>query len=468
MPGETAKSEVTSNCCSCITLKKRIEELEHEIYLLKNPNHEEKKEEFPTISLGCSNRNGEISNVGLPFVKCDLSDTDIERYSRQILLPEINPHGQKSLSRSSVLVVGVGGLGCPAALYLAAAGVGQLGLVDYDVVDVSNLQRQVLHGEDTEGLLKVESAARKLKNINSNIVCDTHNLALTSTNCMEIVPLYDIVLDCSDNVATRYLLNDVCLKAQKPLVSGSALLWEGQLTVYGYEGGPCYRCLYPVPPPAETVTNCSDAGVMGAITGVIGALQALEAIKIITGNSSSFSGKLLMYDGLAGNFRVVKLRGKKENCLCTMLPSDIQLQDYEQFCGSSANDKEHSITLLASEHRLTVYDYYNNFVLPKKPHVLLDVRPTLEFAFCSFETSINIPLDQLRRKNAARDTIMDWLHGNKDVFVLCKQGNDSQRAVAEILSWIEESGVIYSATLQDIEGGLAAWKKNIDRRLPMY
>jgi len=461
--------ELNKECCSCTNLKTRIKQLEDELHSLKYPPETNQLTELPSPHVQQVSETVVQPTEGPTITqKCNLSNTTIERYSRQILLPEVGPLGQEKLSKSSALVVGVGGLGCPAALYLAAGGVSRIGLVDYDTVDVSNLQRQVLHGEDTEGLTKVESAVRKLKQINSSLVCDTYNVALSSQNCMDIIWKYDIVLDCSDNVATRYLLNDACVKAGKPLVSGSALRWEGQFTVYNYNNGPCYRCLYPRPPPPETVTNCSDAGVVGAITGVIGTLQALETIKIITGNECSFAGKLLMYDGLAGGFRVVRLRGKVDGCVCCLEdPSTLQLVDYEEFCGSSADDKEKKISLLKGERRVSVKEYCDNILTNNKSHVRLDVRPTVEYAICSLVDSVNIPLADIRN-GSQRDIVLGWLRENRDIFVMCKVGNESQLAVAELLKLVQETGLTYTGELKDVVGGLAAWSRVVDSQMPTY
>lgn len=462
-------------CSSCISLKKRIAELKAELSDLKlcqeksssiNGHKVNEKHQL----LGTSKDTNSTSNVSktpVPFNKCDLSNQNIVRYSRQILLEEINGDGQKKLIESSILIVGTGGLGCPAALYLAVSGVGSLGLVDYDEVDISNLQRQILHKEDSQNMSKVLSAARELKRINSSINLDLHNTSLNSTNCMHIIKKYDIILDCSDNVATRYMLNDACIKGNKILISGSALRWEGQLTVYNYENGPCYRCLYPTPPPPETVTNCSDGGVLGAITGVIGVLQALEAIKILTGNSTSFAGSLLLYDGLCGKFRKIKLRSKVKGCICgTDDPSALQLIDYEQFCGSKADDKEKEWKLLEKNQRVPI-NYLYKKIYENEPKLILDVRPQTEFDICSLSGSVNFPLGNiLNKKNMT--IINESLMQNKEIFVVCKRGNESQKAVIEILKYIEELGLQSSGNLKDVVGGLMAWSREIDPSFPSY
>uniref|UniRef100_A0A8D0EKL1 Molybdenum cofactor synthesis 3 n=1 Tax=Strix occidentalis caurina TaxID=311401 RepID=A0A8D0EKL1_STROC len=262
--------------------------------------------------------------------QASLSPADILRYSRQLVLPELGVRGQLLLARSSVLVVGCGGLGCPLAQYLAAAGVGRLGLVDHDVVETSNLHRQVLHGEARRGFPKAVSAAAALRLLNSTVQYVPYCGALSPRTALELVRQYDVIADCSDNVPTRYLVNDACVLAGKPLVSGSALRLEGQLVVYNYQGGPCYRCLFPKPPPPETVTNCADGGVLGVVPGIMGCIQALEVLKIASGMGSSFSQFMLMFDAHEGRFRNIKLRPKKPDCaVCGDNPSVTCLQDYE-------------------------------------------------------------------------------------------------------------------------------------------
>uniref|UniRef100_A0A7M5XFE2 Rhodanese domain-containing protein n=1 Tax=Clytia hemisphaerica TaxID=252671 RepID=A0A7M5XFE2_9CNID len=367
---------------------RRIRELESELQSLRSSLQRDVPSESP-----CKSNGDEASSLVVHCKQCDLPNYEIEKYSRQMILPEVRVQGQLKLKSSSVLVVGTGGLGCPAALYLTSAGVGTVGLVDYDTVDLSNLHRQILHTEDKVGLDKVDSAIQYLNRLNSSTKLNAHKTALDSSNAMDIINQYDLVLDCTDNVATRYLLNDACIFAGKPLVSGSALRFEGQLIVYNYMNGPCYRCLYPTPPPPETVTNCSDGGVMGAVTGVIGSLQAMEAIKIITNNLSSFCGKLLLYDAFAGSFRSIKLRGRQSSCLvCSENPQITKLQDYELFCGSKATDKEAPIEILGRDQRITVKEYKK---ILTEDHLLVDCRPDVEYEICSLQPSINILFERL-------------------------------------------------------------------------
>nr|ADO27867.1 adenylyltransferase and sulfurtransferase mocs3 [Ictalurus furcatus] len=398
------------------------------------------------------------------------------RYSRQLLLPGLGVKGQMSLLNTSVLVVGCGGLGCPLALYLAAAGIGRLGLLDYDGVELSNLHRQVLHTERTQGLPKAQSAARALSRLNSTTQCVPYHLQLSSENALQLIQQYDIVADCSDNVPTRYLVNDACVLSSKPLVSASALRMEGQLTVYNYNGGPCYRCLYPVPPPPETVTNCSDGGVLGVVVGVMGCLQALEVLKIASGQKSSFGQQLLMFDAQDGRFRCIKLRAKQAGCVvCGETPTVTELQDYESFCGSSATDKCRRLNLLSAEQRVSVQEY-KSIVDCGTPHLLLDVRPKVEVDICHLPVSINIPLASLEDQKG------DHIHFLKEkiselklqmsselevpVYVVCKLGNDSQTAVQllEMMSGTELENI----TVKDITRGLMAWANKIDPSFPKY
>uniref|UniRef100_A0A673JA13 Adenylyltransferase and sulfurtransferase MOCS3-like n=1 Tax=Sinocyclocheilus rhinocerous TaxID=307959 RepID=A0A673JA13_9TELE len=348
-----------------------------------------------------------------------LNNDAIMRYSRQLLLPELGVKGQVAISNISVLVVGCGGLGCPVAQYLAAAGVGRLGLLDYDVVELSNLHRQVLHTELTQGQPKALSAAQAISRLNSTVQCVPYHLQLSRENAIPLIQQYPLSLI--------------------PLVSASALRMEGQLTVYNCRGGPCYRCLYPTPPPAETVTNCSDGGVLGVVPGIMGCLQALEVLKIASGQESSFEKQLLIFDGQEGRFRSIRLRPKQAECaVCGETPTVTELQDYEQFCGSAATDKCRRLNLLTKEQRVSVQEY-KAILDSSTPHLLLDVRPKVEVDICHLPISINIPLSSLEDKKAEhltllKDTVSDLkqqmnIKSQVPVFVVCKLGNDSQKAV---------------------------------------
>ncbi|KAM9064599.1 adenylyltransferase and sulfurtransferase MOCS3 [Sarcophilus harrisii] len=408
--------------------------------------------------------------------KAALSREEILRYSRQLVLPELGVRGQLRLAASSVLVVGCGGLGCPLAQYLAAAGVGRLGLIDHDVVELSNLHRQVLHGEGRAGLAKAHSAAAALKRLNSAVQCVPYAEALTPATALDLVRLYDVVADCSDNVPTRYLVSDACVLAGRPLVSASALRLEGQLTVYHYGDGPCYRCVFPRPPPAETVTNCADGGVLGVVPGVLGCLQALEVIKIAAGLGPSYSGSLLLFDALSGQFRRIQLRGRRPDCVvCGDQPTVTRLLDYEALCGSSATDKCRSLRLLSQEERVSVV-HYKQVLDAGQPHLLLDVRPKVEVDICCLPHALHIPLSHLERKEAkSLELLGDAVRKGKQniqkgalfpIYVICKLGNDSQKAVKVLQSLLIKD--LDSLLARDVMGGLMAWATKIDPTFPQY
>jgi adenylyltransferase/sulfurtransferase len=287
-----------------------------------------------------------------------------ERYSRHLLMPEIGCEGQKTLMDTSVLVVGAGGLGSPVLLYLAAAGIGTFGIVDYDTVDLSNLQRQIIHSEQSVGKSKCESARSAILGLNSRLNVKVYDNMFTTENALDIVRDYDIVVDATDNAPTRYLISDCCVILGKPLVSASALRTEGQLTVYNFEGGPCYRCIFPNPPLAASVTNCSDGGVLGAVVGVLGSLQAMEVVKVAMKlkcpdrfrNVEVMAGRMLMYSGFHCSFRNFKLRAKKSDCAaCGIKPTITasSMPNYEAFCGSAACDKSTSLKILQRDERIT-------------------------------------------------------------------------------------------------------------------
>lgn len=357
--------------------------------------------------------------------------------------------------------------GCPSALYLTGAGIGHIGLVDYDTVEVNNLHRQLLHKEHSTGLPKTTSARQNLQQLNSGIKITEHNLQLNSQNALELIESYDIVVDATDNVATRYLLNDACVMLRKPLVSGSALQFEGQLTVYNYQDGPCYRCIFPKPPPPETVTNCGDGGVIGACPGVIGVLQALETIKIILSLSDTLTGRLLLFDGLRASFRSVRLRGKRADCpICSDTPTINALIDYEQFCGLRASDKDTRLELLTPEHRTNVQQYYG-LLCDKEPHLLIDVRSEHEFEICKLKQSINVPIKSFMGSQLGKKVecfIERARTENVPVYVVCRRGNDSQIAAKKLQEYLNENGII----VKDIIGGLHAWAAQIDPEFPVY
>ena len=390
-----------------------------------------------------------------------LTNSEIKRYSRQLLLPEWGVKTQVNLSRKTkgALVVGAGGLGCPAVQFMAAAGLSPIGIVDYDEVDVSNLHRQVLHSEQKQGMTKVDSIVLAIKQLNSHVKIIPYYTSLDSSNALEIIKNYDVVLDASDNVATRYLLNDACVLAGKPLVSGSALRFEGQLTVYNYKNGPTYRCLFPDPPPPETVTNCSDGGVVGVVPGIIGSLQAQEAMKIVGDFGDVLSGKMLLYDGFTSRFTTVKLRPRSEKA-----DKVTKLIDYEQFCGAKATDKEDSLEVLDKSDRISVQDYKNETSHDEK-HILIDVRTEPEMDICSLEKSINIPFNDIDKPESIEKINHLVNDTNADKLVLvCRRGNDSQRAVKSLKQKMNPTTLV----IKDIIGGLHAWSDKIDRTFPKY
>ncbi|KAM5194653.1 adenylyltransferase and sulfurtransferase MOCS3 [Mantella aurantiaca] len=401
-----------------------------------------------------------------------LSNAEILRYSRQLVLPELGVRGQLRLSQCSVLVVGCGGLGCPLAQYLAAAGVGRLGLLDYDEVEMSNLHRQVLHSEERIGMPKAISMMAALRQLNTAVEYVPYQTMLSPANAVPLIRQYDIVADCSDNVPTRYLINDACVVAGKPLVSASALRWEGQLTIYNHQGGPCYRCLFPIPPPPETVTNCADGGVLGVIPGIMGCLQALEVVKMASGTAPSYSGIMLMYDALDGRFRNIRLRGRRADCsVCSCESKSTILEDYEAFCGSSASDKCRTLNLLTAADRMTVQEY-KQLLDDDVPHLLIDVRPQVEVDICHLPRSVHIPLSQLKAGNI-KDLLREKFMGTeesdnhqKKLIVICKLGNDSQKAV-KILQQVAGERV-GELMVKDISGGLMAWAEKIDPTFPKY
>ncbi|KAF9431059.1 Molybdenum cofactor synthesis protein 3 [Podila epigama] len=415
-----------------------FEEINKQLLLLQQ-ERDALKVEVQALRLELIQQYTSSSSTTSPFEKvAKLSNPEIARYGRQLILPEFG-----------IKVVGAGGLGSPCALYLGSAGVGRLGIVDHDTVDISNLHRQIIHNEARQGVSKAQSAALSIQLINPHCKVAVYDLVLDSSNAQPIIDEYDIVVDATDNVATRYLLNDACVLGKKPLVSGSALRLDGQLTIYNYRGGPCYRCLFPTPPPAATVTNCSDGGVLGVVPGVIGCLQALEAIKIATHmNENELPTMTLFSANSSTMFRTIKLRKKKSDCImCGDAPTITKLIDYVRFCGSSATDKTPDLFLIPFNERITC-ETYKQILDNHTPHVLLDVREQVQFDICSLPDSINIPLKDLPKE---LDQIRSVLgeEKSKPIYVLCRRGNDSQPA-ARIL----QEAHVTSGEIKDIVGGL--------------
>ncbi|KAG0555941.1 hypothetical protein KC19_11G014500 [Ceratodon purpureus] len=397
-----------------------------------------------------------------------LSRDQVQRYSRQLLLPSFGVGAQERLCEGSVLIVGAGGLGSPVALYLAACGVGCLGIMDPDRVEVHNLHRQVIHTEASVGELKVASASRACLAINSSIKVVAYPFGLAAKNALEIIRQYDVVVDASDNVATRYLVSDACVVANRPLVSGAALGMEGQLTVYNYSNGPCYRCLFPTPPPQAACQRCSDAGVLGVVPGIVGTFQALEAIKILSKVGDPLSSRMLILDSMSSRIHTVKLRGKSAECVaCGGSPAINHITlpnfDYEGFSSSPMSDAAPPRQqVVGKDQSITCRDYHKS-VEGHKAHVLLDVRDQHQYIIASLPNSLNVPFDKLPEqldtvRGAAKKHAPDGGE-NVPLYVICRRGNDSQQAVQVLRSAGFNS-------VYDITGGLQSWVQEVDPTFP--
>ncbi|MFM8363773.1 MAG: molybdopterin-synthase adenylyltransferase MoeB [Verrucomicrobiota bacterium] len=386
------------------------------------------------------------------FEELNLSGDELRRYSRQLILPGVGVDGQKRLKAAKVLCVGAGGLGSPSALYLAAAGVGTIGLVDFDVVDATNLHRQILHGTSDIGRKKLESARERLLEANPNVCVELNDTRLTAKNARRIVESYDVVLDGTDNFPARYLVNDVCVFSQKPNVYGSISRFEGQCSVFAPSlGGPCYRCLYPEPPPPGAVPNCAEAGVFGVLPGIIGVMQAIEAIKVIAGLGEPLIGRLVHFDALKTRFREFQLRRDPACPVCSDSPSITALLDYQQFCASP--DSKKTMTPSASIPEITVEDLKARFDRSEK-FVLLDVREPFELEIASLPGTINIPLGELPAR-------LSELNPEAETLILCRSGGRSANA----LEFLRDAGF---SNLWNVEGGINAWSRRIDPAVPLY
>ena len=380
-----------------------------------------------------------------------LSHEEILRYSRHLLIPEVGLEGQRKLKASSVLVIGTGGLGSPVALYLAAAGVGRIGLVDYDVVDYSNLQRQVIHGTSTLDVLKVESARDRMLDLNPDIQVDAYNEPFTSANAMQIAPDYDLIIDGTDNFPTRYLTNDLCVLLGKPNVYGSIYRFDGQVSVFDARRGPCYRCLFPEPPPPGLVPSCAEGGVLGVLPGTIGTLQATEALKLILGIGEPLIGRLMLYNALDMSFEFVNLRKNPKCKVCGPEPEVTELIDYEAFCGVPGHDHEEGA--VGGGWDINAVELAER-VKTGKHLRLLDVREPHELEISHLEGATLIPLGQL----AAR---LSELDSAEEMVVFCKAGTRSARALELLLS----AGF---RKVKNLKGGINAWAKEVDPSLPIY
>ena len=402
-----------------------------------------------------------LNEVELP----KLSNEEISRYSRHLILPEVGMEGQQKLKAAKVLCVGTGGLGAPLALYLAAAGVGTMGLIDFDVVDASNLQRQIIHSTDTVGMLKVDSAEKMLKGLNPYMKIVKHNTMLTSANALEIFKDYDVIADGTDNFQTRYLVNDACVLTGKPNAYGSIFRFEGQASVFATKEGPCYRCLYPEPPPPGLVPSCAEGGVLGILPGLLGIIQATETIKLILGIGEPLIGRLLLVDALGMNFRTLKLR-KNANCpVCGTHPTVTELIDYDQFCGI---EKPTSVGPLEVSRDKAVADQPVVDGIPqisaealkrkldaKEDVFILDVREPHEYQIVNLGAPL-IPLGELPKR-------LNELAAEKDreIVVHCKVGGRSQKAAIAL----KQAGF---SNVSNLTGGIAAWAEKVDPSLPKY
>jgi adenylyltransferase/sulfurtransferase len=380
-----------------------------------------------------------------------LSKDEILRYSRHLIVPEVGMEGQLKLKAAKVLLVGTGGLGAPLGLYLAAAGVGRIGLVDFDVVDFTNLQRQVIHFTKDVGRHKIDSAAEKMQALNPNVEIVKHEVALSSENALGIIKDYDLVVDGTDNFPTRYLVNDACVLLGKPNVYGSIFRFEGQATVFAYEGGPCYRCLYPEPPPPGLVPSCAEGGVLGILPGTIGLIQATEAVKLILGIGEPLVGRLLLYDALGMRFRELKLRKNPECPICGDHRTITRLIDYHQFCGVPQQPPKQESKVTEGEIEVTEVkeklDRGDSFFL-------IDVREPHEYQICNIPAAKLIPLGEIGRR-------LGELDPEADIVIHCKSGMRSARAC----------GVLKAAGfkhVRNMKGGILAWSDQVDRSVPKY
>jgi sulfur-carrier protein adenylyltransferase/sulfurtransferase len=380
-----------------------------------------------------------------------LSKEEILRYSRHLIMPEVGMEGQLKLKNAKVLMVGTGGLGAPLGLYLSAAGVGRIGVVDFDVVDFTNLQRQVIHGTKDVGRKKLDSAADKMLDINPNIQIDRYEVALDSSNAMEILAPYDLVIDGTDNFPTRYLVNDACVILKKPNVYGSIFRFEGQASVFAYPGGPCYRCLYPEPPPPGLVPSCAEGGVLGILPGTIGLIQATEAVKLILGIGETLVGRLLLYDALAMRFRELKLRRNPECPVCGDHPTVTKLIDYQQFCGMP--HKEEPAVSVAQEGEIEPTEVKAK-IDRGDDFLLIDVREPHEYQICNIPQAKLIPLGDLAKR-------MNELDSAKEIVAHCKSGVRSGKAV----DFLRQAGF---KKVRNMKGGILAWSDKVDPRVPKY
>ncbi len=383
----------------------------------------------------------------------NLSSSELTRYSRHLLLEEVGKDGQMRLKQSRALVIGMGGLGSPISLYLAAAGVGTIGIVDFDAVELSNLQRQILHSTENIGKKKTESAKARLLEVNPEISVIVHEERISVENALRLIGDYDVVIDGTDNFQTRYLVNDACVLGRKPLVYGSIFRFEGQATVFNPPAGPCYRCIYPDPPEEGAVPNCAEGGVLGVLAGVVGSIQAAEAIKILLGKGQSLMGRLLLYDALEASFETLNLKRNPQCPLCGNEPSITSLKETNFVCAAEANaqnkeDEEEQFATEISASQL------HDLVKSGKSPFLLDVRSMEETLICNLDNSVLIPLPELEKR-------LGELDKNADIIVYCHAGVRSHHA-AQVM---RRNGF---ARVRNLTGGITAWALDVDRSMPRY
>jgi adenylyltransferase/sulfurtransferase len=390
----------------------------------------------------------------------ELSNEEINRYSRHLIMPEVGMAGQKKLKAASVLLIGAGGLGSPLGMYLAAAGVGRIGLVDYDVVDYSNLQRQIIHGTGDVGRPKLESAKARISDINPYVQIDTYEVPLTSDNALEIFGPYDVIIDGTDNFPTRYLTNDACVLLGKPNVYGSIFRFEGQASVFYAVEGPCYRCLFPEPPPPGLVPSCAEGGVLGVLPGTIGAIQATEAIKLILGSGTSLIGRLLLYDALEMTFDEVRLRKNPKCPVCSEHPTLTELIDYEEFCGMPAHDNSLYTSGQNGDSRngvpqMSPAELQARLNAGEHPFIL-DVREPHEWEISNLEElgAVLIPMGQVLERMGELDTAQEMV-------VQCRTGGRS----AAVVRLLQQHGF---TKLHNLDGGINRWATDVDPSVPRY
>ena len=378
-----------------------------------------------------------------------LSNQEIRRYSRHLIIPDIAMDGQRRMKNARILCIGAGGLGSPVAMYLAAAGVGTMGMVDFDVVDETNLQRQIIHGQSDVGRPKLDSAADSVREINPFVNVIKHETSVRSDNALELFADYDLIIDGSDNFPTRYLVNDACVLLGKPYVWGSIYRFDGQLSVFWAEHGPCYRCLFPQPPPPGMVPSCAEGGVLGMLCGTIGSLQTTEAVKLITGAGDPMIGRMLVYDALELSFRELKVRKDPECPVCGKDPSVTELIDYEAFCGVTTDIAE-----FASQLSLTPRELKQLIDQGGDPVTLVDVREPHEYEIVSLEGSVLMPMNEVIER-------VSEIPQSGTVVVLCKVGARS----AEVLRWLHSVGL---TNTKHLAGGIDAWAAQVDPSMPRY